>query len=301
MRATTRTTIAAVITLLLATLLLSACGGAGGGSQPTATFGPAVQTRLAETQRPRATSTPTTETAARAATATSTPQQETPTPQPSEPDVAEPEPDPATEAMLLALLSLDDLPEGWQGGEAVIEDQNTSGWTDGDDMFAQPNQEDECGYGFDDPYLNEASAYFEDNRQELILLHTVALYANARSAELVLNQMLAAMTACPEVEDAYEDGASKITRFTVLENPQIGDQSVRFSIGTSGDEFDTAIAITAARIGQVLSFVVQFGSVQLSGPVETWNLNEFAIRSFEKINALRETFDALETSPANVV
>lgn len=282
-------------------LLLSACGGAGGGSQPTATIGPAVQTRLAETQRPRATSTPTTETAARAATATSTPKQETPTPRPSAPDLVEPEPNPATAALLLALLSLDDMPEGWQGGEAVIEDENSPGWTGDDDIFTQPSQADECGYGFDDPYLHEASAYFEDSGQEFILLHAVSLYTNAQSAELVLNQMLAAMTACPEVEDVYDDGVSKITRLTVLENPQIGDQSVRFSLGTSGDEFDTALAITAVRIGQVLSFVVHIGSVQLSGPVETWDLNELAIRSFEKIDALRETFDALETPAENVV
>lgn len=302
MRATTRTTVA-VAGMLLFGLVFSACNGAPGGSggQPTATFGPAVQTRLAETQRPRATSTPTAESAARAATATPTPSQETPVPQPSTPDFAQPEPDPATEALLLALLSLDDMPEGWQGGEAIIENENSSGWTGDDDMFTQPGQADECGYGFDDPYLHEVSAYFEDSEQEFIVMHSVSLYANARSAESVLNQMLAAMTACPEVEEAYGDGVSKITRLTVLESQQIGDQSVRFSIGTSADEFDTALAITAVRIGQVLSFVVHIGSVQLSGPVEIWNLNELTIRSFEKIDALRETFDSLETPSKNVV
>jgi hypothetical protein len=290
-------TIAAVIIMLL----VSACGGAGGGSQPTATFGPAVQTRLAEAQRPRATSTPTPETAARAATATSTPRQETPTPRPSAPELAKPEPGPATEALLLALLSLDDLPEGWQGGEAVIEDQNTSGWTGDDDMFAQPSQQDECGYDYDDPNLSEVSAYFERNEEELLVLHQVSLYASDQSAEMLLSQLFAAIARCPEIEETFDDRSVSVTRVDVLEVPQIGDQSGTFQITTSDDDFNFAIAITGFRVGRVVSFIFQFDSLDLAGPAESWELHSLATLAADKINALRETFDALETPAENVV
>lgn len=297
MQATKRTILIATGLLILSTLL-SACGGAGGGSQPTATYGPAVQTRLAESQRPLTTSTPTAEAAAQAASPTPLPTQEPAIPEPSATALVEPEPDPATDALLLSLLTLDDMPEGWQGGEP-IEDEGSSNWTGDDDMFAAPTQADECGYGFDDPNLNEVSAYFGDSVDEFIVLHMVSLYANAQSAELFVDQMFGAMERCPEVEDSYD--ASVITRFTVLEDPLLGDQSGRFIMGGSGDGFNTAIAVTAFRVGPVLSFVFLFGSTELSGPVETWNLNDLAIRSVEKLIPLRETFDAFETPPENVV
>lgn len=284
--------------ILLLAAMLSACSASGGGSQPTATFGPAVQTRLAEARPSRPTRTPDDETAAQAPSPTPVPTQEPATPEPSATAPVDPQPDPATDALLLALLTLEDMPEGWQGGEP-IENEGSSSWTGDDDIFTAPSQSDECGYGFDDPYLNEVSAYFGDSGEEFIVLHNVSLYANAQSAELFMDQMFAAMTTCPEVEDSYD--ASVITRFAIMENPQIGDQSIRFTIGASGDGFNTAISVTAIRVGLALSWVAVFGSTELSGPVETWELHNLTIRSVEKLTPLRETFDAFETAPVNVV
>jgi hypothetical protein len=241
------------------------------------------------------------ESAAQAATATSTPPQATPTPQPPTPDPVEPEPDPATETLLLALLSLDDMPEGWQGGEAVIEDPNSSGWTGDDDMFTQPRQEDECGYGYDDPYLNEASAYFHRDEEELLVLHQVSLYANDQRAEMLLSQVFAAIARCPEIEESNGDGLTSVTRFDRLEFPQIGDQSGTFQITSSDDDFDYAIVITGFRVGRVVSFVFQFDSLELAGSVEGWELHNLATLAANKINTLRETFDSLEKPSKNAV
>lgn len=299
MTATMRPALTAAIILILTTMLASCSGGAG-GPQPTATFGPAVQTRLAGGNRARPTRTPTSDTA-KAETPTATVAPATLTPAPAEPETATPPPDPETEALLLALLTLGDMPEGWSGGEVINNGENISGATGDDEMFTTPRQEDACGYNFDAPYVNEVSAYFEDGAQEFLILHQVLLYVDGQSAEMLLSQMQAAMERCPEVEEPLGDGSTSITRFTLLADPQIGDQSARFQITTSDDEFDYAIVVTGFRIGRVLSYVMQFGSTELSGPVDGWNTNDIAIRAVDRINALRETFDSLERPLENVV
>lgn len=299
MPATIRPAVAAAMILMLSTML-AACGGVAGGPQPTATFGPAVQTRLAGSSRLRPTRTPTNETA-RAATPTATAVPALPTPEQTEPEPATPLPDPETEALLLALLTLGDMPEGWHGGDVYTKDGSTSGMTGDDEMFTTPRQQDACGYNFDDPYLNKASAYFEDGAQEFLVLHQVMLYADGPSAEILMSQMQAAMERCPEVEEPLDDGSTSISRFTLLADPQIGDQSCRFQITSSDDEFDYAIVVTGFRVGRVLSYVLQFGSLELSGPVDGWGTNDIAIRAVDKISSLRETFDSLESPSENVV
>lgn len=290
-----RSTFFAVITFL-SLALLSACNGPQGSSEPkpTATFGPAVQTRLAEANRPRPTRTPTPESMAAAPTATPRPPAPTPLP------TREPELDPADEVLLAALLTLDEMPDGWHGGDSYVDDPAADDWSGDDDMLFAPGADDYCGTDFDDPYLNQTLVYFDEHESRWMLIQVLSLYANAQAADLLLSQMFTAMERCPEFEETVA-GETTVTRITRLEYPELGDRSAAFLLTFTSADFELDMVLAAFRIDRVVSIVLHYGAIADTGPAEGWGTEEITIRALEKIDALREAIDALERPPANVV
>lgn len=289
----------AIIAMFISVMLLTACSGAGGGSQPTATFGPAVQTRLAEASRPRPTRTPVPQAKARSATEAvpaSTPQPASPTPAAT----MTPVPDPANDVLMAALLAQENMPAGWSGGEQVdlgSSEDNSSG---DDDMLVPPGTEDYCGALINDPYLKQVAVLFSNEDDSEMIMQFVALYDTEQTADLVLDQTIAATQQCPEYEEMI-DGETVITRIKQLEYPTLGDGSGAYQVTVTAGEYFSEIVVIAYRVHRTMSMIIHIADPEFARPTEDWNTQDIAVRALEKINALREQIDALERPAPNVV
>jgi hypothetical protein len=299
MRFSTRTTIIA-FAILLGTISFSACNGAVGSSdpKPTATFGPAVQTRLAEARRPSPTRTPTPDSAAHIPTepqSTATPRPATSTPQLP----VEPTPNPTEEVLLMALLTLQEMPEGWGGGETIFYDPSFLDWFGDGGIFVEPDGEDHCSWGIG-AFLSGSIAYFDHDDDYTRIRQNVMLYATDLEADLTLAAMIAAMQICPDSEEMY-DGEIVRTTIQTLDYAPLGDRSGAFHMTSSfGDEnFDGVIA--AFRFGRTITIITQDAMTWHAGPVEEWVTEGVMIRAFEKLDALRDAIESLDRPASNFV
>ena len=283
-----------VIPLVLSILLLSACNGAteGSGSRPTATFGPAVQTRLAEASRPRPTRTPTPESQAAAPTATSLP---TATPQPT----STPVPDPANELLTLALLNQDDFTEEWWIDEPYIYTDEDMSWSGDDDMLHSHQTDEYCGTEIDDPYINQASNVYGQDEAGWVVVQFIALYPTEQHADLYLSELVTVMQQCTAYEEEYEGQIETVT-VSQMDYPPAGDRSAAFVVVTSGTDYQFEAVLVGYRIGRTVTLILHAGESASSGPVEEWGTRDISARSYEKIMSLIDQIDALER-PANEV
>lgn len=288
-----------IVIAILSAMVLTACNGASGGAKPTATFGPAVQTRLAEASRPRATRTPTPEGMAQVPTvpaATATPQPATPAPQPT----MVPAQDPADEVLLMALLTEENMPAGWYGGESFTLGGSEGNVSGDDGMLVSPGARDYCGSLFDDPYLNQVAAPFAQDESGQLMMQFIALYASDQAADLVLSQTFAAMQQCPEYEEVI-DGEVVATRINALDYPDLGDRSGAFTMAITSEGYQSDMVVVGYRVGRTVSMILHIGEIAVNGPAETWETQQITQQALEKINALRELLDALERPAPNVV
>ena len=290
----------AIIAMFISVMLLTACGSApGGGSQPTATFGPAVQTRLAEASRPRPTRTPVPQATA-GSTAEVAPTSTPPPVRPTPAATMTPVPDPADELLMAALLTQENMPEGWTGGERVDLGNSDENWSGDDDMLVPPGSEDYCGALFEDPYLNQVAVLLSSEDDTELVIQFIALYDIEQTADLVLTQTIAATQQCPEYEEVI-DGETVITRITQLEYPALGDRSGAYKVTVTDGEYVSEVVVVAYRVNRTMSMIMHVAEPDTAGPAEGWNTQDIVVRALEKIEALREQIDALDRPAPNVV
>ena len=290
-----------MICLTLCLSILTACNGAAGsaGPQSTATFGPAVQTRLAEAQRPRPTQTPTPDPLATSTplpTATSTPAPPTATPGPT----STPEPDKADEILLQALLEPTNFDSEWWVDEAYIYEDNTQNRSGDDGMLHSPQTDLYCGTSVADPYTNQVSTYYGQDEMDWLVVHFVALYPSEQHADLYASQLISLLQNCQEFEEEYAGGI-ETTRISHLDYPELGDRSAAFVLVSTGDGYQVEAVLSVFRVGRTVSLILHVGESATSGPVEAWGTNNITVSAFEKVVSLREQIDALERPAPNVV
>jgi len=291
--------ITSIVVMLFGISLLAACNGSPGGSgeSPTATFGPAVQTRLAEANRPRPTRTPTPEGMAQA-TAVPTPgPRPTNTPQPPPP---EPETNPADDVLLLALLETVDLAGEWWDSGAAVYDSNGGNWTGDDGMLYSPGTDSYCGAAIDDPYVNRVAKRYGEDEMEWLLVQIIALYPSEQQADLFLSQFVSLLQLCSEYEEEYL-GATETVSIHQLEYPEMGDRSAAFVLISAGNDYQFEAVLSVFRIGRTVTLLLHAGESAWSGPVEGWGTQEITLRAYERVMSLRELIDALERPAPNVV
>jgi hypothetical protein len=291
--------IISTVVIVFGISLLTACNGSPGSSDelPTATFGPAVQTRLAEANRPRATRTPVPETTA------------TPTPQPTAthaPPTATPgssglsEPDPADDVLLLALLETGDLAGEWWDEGAFVYDSSDGNWTGDDGMLHSPGTDSYCGTAIDDPYVNQVSNLYGEDGLNWLLVQFVTLYPSEQHADLYLSQLITLLQQCNEYEEEYS-GATETVSIHQLEFPEMGDRSAAFVMISVGSDYQVEAVLSAFRTGRTVTLLLHAGESAVSGPVEEWGTQEITLRAYDKVMSLREMIDALERPAPNVV
>lgn len=283
-----------ILPVTLCLVILAGCNGAGvqSGPQPTATYGPAVQTRLAEAQRPRPTATATPDPAATPTphpTETPTPSPPTATPGPT----STPEPDLADQVLLLALLQPDDFEGDWWVDDAYIYGPDDGSWTGDDDMLHSQQTDEYCGTTVDDPYTNQVSNYYGHDDAGWLVVHFVALYPSEHEADLYLSQLIALLQNCTAFEEEYAGGI-ETTTISPLDYPELGDRSGAFMLVSTGDGYQMEAVLTAFRVGRAVSLILHVGEAAHAGPVETWGTADMSIRAHEKIMRLKEQIDALE-------
>ena len=255
-----------------------------------------MQTRLAESTRPRPTRTPTPEQQALAPTEPPA----TPTPAPTPPPISTPTPDPADEVLLLALLSEADFAEGWWGDEAYIYEDGVGTLGGDDEMLRSPGDSASCGSDVDDPYLNQVANLYGDDASDQLVMQFVALYENEQSADLYLSQLVALMQLCPEYEETI-DGQLETVRISQLEFPAMGDRSAAFKMVSTGIDYQVESVIVGFRVGRTVTVILHTAESNVAGPAEAWGTQEISLRAFEKLMSLKEQLDALERPAPNVV
>jgi hypothetical protein len=234
------------LALLLFPILLAACGA--GSDAPTATFGPAVQTRLAEAdpvrmRTPRPTTTPrnsskpgvviTPESTAESAGPTKTP-------------LPTPTLHPAAEQFATVLLDVQDLPTGWTiiPAELRVEAGQTS---------------EVCGVLVAD----YASIYVQGDYEKSVtgpfISEGLSLYASATEADFTIANLEQAFMNCPP--EGYSD-VDYTTVFAPLAFPQVGDRSFAFRLTLLAGDLAVEMDVVYAQVDKV---IVSLGYGTLSG------------------------------------
>lgn len=204
-----------IILLALVAILLTACGPDRAQTidppAPTDEPTPAVEATAAEptaqlpapTDEPQPTDEPT------AAPVT-------PEPEPT----AEPAGDTADvdqQALLAALLTLDDMPTGWTGTAPTVESRTPGG------TYASF-----CAAELPARSIAAAAVDFEKSALGPLFSQTIVLYPDGDSAEAAFDDLLEAARNCPEMTDS----AGNTNTFSPLSFPAIGDET--FAMRSSG-------------------------------------------------------------------
>jgi hypothetical protein len=268
--------------LLLLGLLLAACGVAGVGDAPTATYGSAVQTRLAG---PGHTAIPTSTlrsgdkqpTVVRSTT-TAGAEDATKTPFPT------PTANPFADEFAPVLLGVADLPTGWTSVpvELTLESETTS---------------EVCGL----PVQDFAAVYVQAEFQKTITgpfaSQGASLYATAVEADATLASLEAALRNCPV--EGYDDGES-LMLLTPVAFPQVGDRSFAFRLTLLIDDFAVEMDVVYAQVDRVL---VTIGYGVLAGfgeAIDSTQTEDFIRRAEAKVRTMLDYVNSLQI-PSNSV
>lgn len=206
-----------IVPLILFVILLAACGPDRAQTidppAPTDEPTPAVEVTAAEPTAQLPTPTdepqPTDEPTAAPATPTTEPE---PTAEPAG-DTA----DVDQEALLAALLTLDDMPTGWTGTAPTVELRTPGG--------TYPSF---CAAELPARSIAAAAVDFEKSALGPLFSQTIVLYPDGDSAEAAFDDLLEAARNCPEMTDS----AGNTNTFSPLSFPAIGDET--FAMRSSG-------------------------------------------------------------------
>jgi hypothetical protein len=268
--------------LLLLGLLLAACGVAGVGESPTATYGSAVQTRLAGPgHTPIPTSTlrsgdkqPTVvrpSTTAAAEEATKTP-------------FATPTLNPFAKEFAPVLLGVADLPTGWTSVpvELTLEAETTS---------------EVCGLPVQDFAMVYVQAEFQKAVTGPFASQGASLYASAVEADATLASLETAFQNCPA--EGYDDGES-VMLLAPVAFPQVGDRSFAFRMTLLIDDFAVEMDVVYAQVDRVL---VTIGYGVLAGfgeAIDSTQTEDFIRRAEAKVRTMLDYVNSLQI-PSNSV
>jgi len=266
--------------LLLIPILLAGCGAGGLGDAPTATFGPAVQTRLAEAdpgrmRTPRPTSTPFNQSKPGVVItpdSTAKPAGPTKTPLPT------PTMHPAAQQFATVLLGVQDLPTGW----TVIPPE----------LLVDAGQTSEiCGVLVSD----YASIYVQGDYEMSVagpyITEGLSLYASATEADLTLANFEQAYTSCPP--EGFT-GAEYSTVLAPLAFPQVGDRSFAFRMTVIAGDFAVEMDVVYAQVDKV---IVSLGYGTLSGfgdTIDSTQTESFARGAEAKVRAMLDFINTLD-------
>lgn len=273
--------------LLLLGLLLAACGAAGvGGGAPTATFGPAVQTQLADTG-PGRTRTPVPTSTPRGGGKQPTVLSTTPTPA-AEEAAKTPFPTPTMNPFAMefapVLLGVEDLPTGWVTvpTDLTLEAETTS---------------EVCGVPVQDFAMVYVQAEFQKNVSGPFVSQGASLYSSAVEADATLASLEGAFQNCPT--EGYSDGEST-TLLSPLAFPQVGERSFAYRLTLLIEGFALEMDVVYAQVDRVL-VTIGYGSLAGFGEdVDSVQTEDFIRRAEAKVRGMLDYVNGLQI-PSNSV